>query len=425
MTAGSHDGASLPPQRSPSIRQQVESCFGNEGLRQDRYLHDLIAESPGGWVDLDAVLSLKRIRALRAKREDVLRALRDSWLETWRDPDGSSAAVRRPPGHGPLPELAPGPEPRVQTKEEASGGRGAATAREPRGPPADTRAAPCTLFPGRLNGAVVAYDEESGSASIACSQTEALFQRHVSVDWREIEQAGAALNLGSLVSFRVELGASGEPRGRELRLRAPEEAGEEPEELEARPSKRPRRAPGAVAGAVVGRRYQGAVKSFHEGVGVGFIACKATHATFGRDVAVDRTECAGFSPGDMVSFTLATDPDLGTPKATDLEAAAGAPDEGSAAEPAKLPAKLPAKPTVATRAPVGRAGDLGSRYVGVVKCFFQGRPGSGRITCEDLGRDVVTMEGELAGFAVGDPISFLLSAEPGSGIRKATEVEAE
>merc|ERR1712106_1193315 len=74
---------------------------------------------------------------------------------------------------------------------------------------------------------------------------------------------------------------------------------DEDEEEAPRPPKRPK------VTATVGERFTGSIKSFHEGVGLGFIACKATYATFGRDVSLDRSELSGFEVGDSISFELA------------------------------------------------------------------------------------------------------------------------
>lgn len=425
-------GGPLPPRTRPPLRQQIESYFSNEGLKSDRYLHELISGSPGGWVDLDVVLGLRRVKALRAKREDVLRALRDSWLETWRDPDGSSAAVRRPPGRGPLPELsearsAPGEEEQVSsvqrgapTPARQAGRRDISTTRPVPGRMAGRSGLKTgtLLFPGRLAGTIAAYDEESGSASIACAQTEALFQKHVCVDWREMEQAGVAVNIGSLVSFLVEVGPGGEPCARELQLRAPEEEDAEDDQIMP-PSKRRREAvvsdatTGDVtaAAAVMGNRYTGTIKSFHDGIGIGFLSCMETYTTFGRDVTLDRAELAGFAVGDRVSFVLTADPELGTPKAQELEAAEAEVAASAPPQRHRAPAGPPAKPVP------------GGRHVGTVRSFNKKR-GLGMITCESVQGDVAVAAAELAGFEVGDAVSFLLSKEaPGS--YKATELEAE
>merc|ERR1711871_717707 len=101
--APEESSAPMPPKRPPPIRQQVESYFSDQGLKSDIYLQELIRESEGGWVSIEDVLSLKKIKALRCTADDVLSALCGSWLETFEDDDGS-AAIRRPPDR-PMPKL--------------------------------------------------------------------------------------------------------------------------------------------------------------------------------------------------------------------------------------------------------------------------------------------------------------------------------
>lgn len=97
--------APAPPRKPPPLRQTLELYFSDESLKQDRYLLGLINDSCDGWIDIETILSLKRVKALRSRQEDVLHALRDSWLEIHYDPETGGAALRRPPGHGPLPRL--------------------------------------------------------------------------------------------------------------------------------------------------------------------------------------------------------------------------------------------------------------------------------------------------------------------------------
>jgi len=428
----SSDGVqdALPPGKPPPLRLQLEACFGDEAVAQDRYLHDLISTSPGGWIDMDEVLSIRCIKSLRAKKEEVLMVLRDSWLETWRDSDGSAAAIRRPLNK-PLPALGSvvgdsvAKSSSAQATKQQSLGQGLTSATPRWGPNARpngsvskdsiapqpkpkakgslvkqivTAPSKNRPFPGRMTGTVVDYDEESGDAKISCRQVEAIFKQYVSVDWRELERASESADMGSAVTFHVELGPGGEPRACELRMYSPEE---EAKENVQQGNKRRKLAPGgATHGVGVGSRYEGVIKSFHEGIGVGFISCKETHARFRRDVALSRSECAGFSVGDEVSFVLAVDPKMGTPMAIEMEAVAG--EEPEEEENAAPP-------------PNGR-------YVGIIKSC-NSRTRSGVISCDQAGGDVTVSMDELAGFAPGDCVSFQLSTDSGSRI--ATELEAE
>mmetsp|Transcript_48920 Transcript_48920/g.91553 ORF Transcript_48920/g.91553 Transcript_48920/m.91553 type:complete len:671 (+) Transcript_48920:114-2126(+) len=349
-------GAPQAPGKPPPLKQQIESYFSEQGLKQDVYLRDIIESSPGGWVDVEDLLNLKRIKALRATKDDVLHALSTgtSWLEVFESEDGISAAVRRPENR---------PIPQVQQPAVAK-----STAREPlersiqaRGPikPGGTKrpmepirpgkASGRTLLPGRMEGLLSSYDEESGDATISCAQTEALFQKDVTLTWQELEKAGTAINIGSLVSFLVELGPNGDPQARDLQFRIPEEEEEEGEEEDAeeqemRPAKKQKTT--EVEEATLGSRYTGTFKSFNTRVNIGLIACKETHTTFGRDVAVDKDECAGFVPGEIVSFELFAD-EMGTPKAVNLEAPPEAEDSEilpPTAKSARLAPRPPSRP---------------------------------------------------------------------------------
>mmetsp|Transcript_31718 Transcript_31718/g.91007 ORF Transcript_31718/g.91007 Transcript_31718/m.91007 type:complete len:365 (-) Transcript_31718:31-1125(-) len=307
----------VPPGRPPPLRQVVEAYFSDDNLKQDRYLRGLIAESPGGWVDMDDVLALKRVRVLKAKRDETLRALRESkQVELWRDPADGSAALRR--RQGPLPALHGG-------------------ARAPAGADAEEAAPP---------------DEEAPPAP------------------------------------------------------APE------------PALKQRRAAAEVAEG----RFVGRIKSFHPGLGMGFIACRPTFEVFGRDIAIERAELAGFATGHVVAFRLSVDPDFGTPKAVGLRVAAEADADRQLKEPAK-----PGAPRAAG-APAGRAtkrarGSLvGMRFAGKILSFNPATK-MGKIDCPELfaalGSHIIVSEDELAGFDQDDRVTFALRAS------KAVELEAE
>jgi len=333
--------APMPPSDGPPLKQVVESYFSDKNLKQDRFLRDLITSSPGGWVDMDAVLQLKRVRALKAKRDETLRTLRESrLLEVWRDSGDGSAAVRRSQGR-PLP-------------------------------PFEGTAAPRSHIP--LSG--LEYDEDAAPPD-------------------EVEA----------------------PR--------PEVKEEE------RAAKRRR------GFAAPGSRYVGQIKSFQRLLGMGFIACGPTLEAFGKDIAVDAAEMSAFSVGDFVSFLLAVDPEFGTPKGVQLEAGdpsdmdmlleAPAAQAAPKANKARAPpaAKAPAARGPAARGPATRpapGGIAGMRFVGTVLSFSE-KTRTGKIECPEtfaaLGAHITVAADELAGFEVGDRVSFALRAA------KAVELEAE
>lgn len=417
----SYGDAPLPPQRAPPLKQVIESYFEDESLKQDRYLCDIITESPGGWVDLDVVLALRRVRALKAKRDDVIRTLRGSQrLEIWHDPVDGSSAVRRSKGRPP-----PKYEPTLTHRNDTNNGGTEASQPVASQRDEDGNAAPprsTSIFPGRLQGTIAEYDDESCTASIACPQTQALFQQHVSADWREIESA--AVNIGSLVSFRVELGPNGEPLARELQLRAPEATGddEDADDDNWRPAKRRKARQQQQIEVKPGSRYVGKIKSFHHGLGLGFIACRPTFLTYGRDIAVDKAEVGTFMIGDYASFELTVDEAFGTPKGIMLQEANEA--DVDQEDPQSKTAKRPAAkaPTVKPASAAACSVLAGKRFIGIIKTIDD-VSAIGTIECaetyEAIACDIQVIGDELAGFEVGDGVGFYVRGA------KAVDLEAE
>jgi len=404
-------GAPQPPRRGPPLKAVIEAYFDDQSLKQDRYLSDLIAESPGGWVDIDIVLGLRRVRALKAKRDDTLRALRGSQqVEVWHDPADGSAAIRRPKGRAPPAYDPTAAQPVDDRRGAAAAAPGAGAGGEkPRGK---------GIFPGRLNGTVAEYDEEMCVAKIACPQTHALFQQHVLAEWTEVENA--AVNIGSPVSFLVELGPGGEPLARELQLRAPDVIADDEDDDYVRPAKRRRPRPQPQAEVKPGNRYVGKIKSFHDGLGLGFIACRPTFCTFGRDIAIGQAELGSFMVGDYASFELAVDETFGTPKGIALQEAYEADAdqlvvEATAPRPAARPSAKAADAAIC-------AGLAGRRFVGVVKSIDE-VSAMGMIECDEtyetLACDITVDGDELSGFEVGDGVGFYVRGT------RAVDLEAE
>lgn len=98
---------STPPD-SAVVKKQVEYYLSDDNLNHDKFFHDVISKSEGGWLDMALVLSCNKMKAMRATKEDVLGALKDSKVEVREEP----LAVRRP-GNAPLPNL----EVRFQKKQ--------------------------------------------------------------------------------------------------------------------------------------------------------------------------------------------------------------------------------------------------------------------------------------------------------------------
>jgi len=82
------------------VKKQVEYYLSDENLRHDRFFSEKIAGDTEGWLDMSLILSCNKMKAMRATKEDVVAALKDSKLELKED----RSAVRRP-GNAALPKL--------------------------------------------------------------------------------------------------------------------------------------------------------------------------------------------------------------------------------------------------------------------------------------------------------------------------------
>jgi len=80
---------------------QLEYYLGDENLQRDAFFNGKLSSSAGGWLDIDLVMSCKRVQALGASRDDVVQALRDSTLAEVR---ADALAIRRRDNR-PLPPL--------------------------------------------------------------------------------------------------------------------------------------------------------------------------------------------------------------------------------------------------------------------------------------------------------------------------------
>jgi len=91
--------------------------------------------------------------------------------------------------------------------------------------------------------------------------------------------------------------------------------------------------PGAGAGPGE-PSYVGCIMSFNQNSGFGFISCSDTHAKYGRDVFLPKSELGEFWMGDTVMFQVELDATGGMPKAKNLRAVPGSkgPNSGGAAD---------------------------------------------------------------------------------------------
>mmetsp|Transcript_135773 Transcript_135773/g.378356 ORF Transcript_135773/g.378356 Transcript_135773/m.378356 type:complete len:502 (-) Transcript_135773:124-1629(-) len=88
-----------------AVRKQVEYYLSDENLRYDKFFNEKITAEKDGWLDMQLVLSCNKMKSIRATKEDVVEALKESKIEVR---EGGSA-VRRP-GNAPVPKLETRPQ---------------------------------------------------------------------------------------------------------------------------------------------------------------------------------------------------------------------------------------------------------------------------------------------------------------------------
>jgi len=133
---------------------------------------------------------------------------------------------------------------------------------------------------------------------------------------------------------------------------------------------------GALGGPVGEQVYVGCIMSFNQNSGFGFISCDETHAKYGRDIFLPKTEIGSFWMGDTVCFQVELDPTGGMPKAKNLRPT---PDSSGRAEAGGAPA--------AASAPlVGGANGGGAAAAATagLRPGMAGSPQLGRGTGDDL-----------------------------------------
>ncbi|CAE7393948.1 La [Symbiodinium sp. CCMP2456] len=84
------------------VRKQVEYYLSDENLKYDKFFHDKISANADGWLDMSFILSCNKMKSMRAGKDDVIAALKESKIEL--NVNEGTAAVRRP-GNAALPKL--------------------------------------------------------------------------------------------------------------------------------------------------------------------------------------------------------------------------------------------------------------------------------------------------------------------------------
>merc|ERR1712194_253723 len=80
------------PADAGTVRKQVEYYLSDDNLKHDKFFHDKISANKEGWLELVLILTCKKMKAMRATKEDVLAALSDSKIEVSED----KLSIRRP-----------------------------------------------------------------------------------------------------------------------------------------------------------------------------------------------------------------------------------------------------------------------------------------------------------------------------------------
>lgn len=114
------DAKRLKPTPHPdpaAVRKQVEYYMSDENLRFDKFFHEKITEHADGWLEMALILSCNKMKAMRATKDDVTSALKDSKLELKED----GSAVRRP-ANAQLPKLEARPQHVKKTPAHAHDG---------------------------------------------------------------------------------------------------------------------------------------------------------------------------------------------------------------------------------------------------------------------------------------------------------------
>eukprot|EP00401_Gymnodinium_catenatum_P027285 CAMPEP_0117501004 /NCGR_PEP_ID=MMETSP0784-20121206/23071_1 /TAXON_ID=39447 /ORGANISM="" /LENGTH=469 /DNA_ID=CAMNT_0005296237 /DNA_START=70 /DNA_END=1479 /DNA_ORIENTATION=- len=88
------------PPEPAAVRKQVEYYLSDENLRYDKFFHEKISSDSEGWLEMSLVLSCNKMKLMKATKEDVVGALKESKIEVKDD----GASIRRP-SNAPLPKL--------------------------------------------------------------------------------------------------------------------------------------------------------------------------------------------------------------------------------------------------------------------------------------------------------------------------------
>merc|ERR1712194_312767 len=92
---GAGNVAKGPP--PTDVRTQILYYLSDENLRTDKFFHDTIASSEGGWISTDIFLGCRRIKQLAATTKSIINGLRDAPGIEVHDAPGEEAVRRTSP----------------------------------------------------------------------------------------------------------------------------------------------------------------------------------------------------------------------------------------------------------------------------------------------------------------------------------------
>jgi len=465
---GSHDDGSWandPNARPPAhvVRTQVEYYLSDKNLCRDRFFHERISSSEGGWLPMGLILGCPRMQSMGATEEDVFSALEESHLEIVKADEMS--AVRRPMS-APLPKLVAPP---ITFRAEVFN-----SAQELRTriqtilfhEPDPNCADPYMQKLGRVNNYVPVSKTDDFFLMIS------VFQAHPEVE-RKMFGGVAGLMIGpSEKDERTNCFWMSRPSGEYEDIsyvKSWQKIRDEHFVNSDQPwISRPQIAPylshaksmiqqgkgtGKGEGKKVqkegviferaplrppaegGQRFTGIITSFNIEKGFGFISCDATHSKYGKDTFLHKNQLHTFDVGDIVSFQVFAEP--GKPdqvKAQDLQSATLHRDTGVGKGASKSAGKGAGKGFVSMQAIAGipqqtnniqsqpacyldfrQPAENGRRFLGTIKSF-SAEKGYGFISCDwsfsKYGKDVFLHKNQVDRFVTGDTVSFQLLLDP-------------
>jgi len=88
------------PPDAAVVKKQVEYYLSDENLKYDKFFHEKILGDKEGWLDMQLVLTCNKMKMMRATKDDVISALKESKIEI----NEAGDKLRRPGGAA-LPKL--------------------------------------------------------------------------------------------------------------------------------------------------------------------------------------------------------------------------------------------------------------------------------------------------------------------------------